>query len=600
MQLKNKYMKQIFLILSVLSIIVQSCGSDNQKKTTPADIVFFNGKIYTVNESLPWVEAVAVTDNKIIYVGDKEGLEAYVGEKTEKYDLKGKMLMPGLMSGHEHSVASLWLAYGVPLGEATSTEEYLKLIKEYADANPDEKIIRGQGWTTAGFGVNPPTAKELDAIVPDRPVIIIEINGHDAWLNTKAMEIANITKETPDAVPGVTFWVRDKDGTPTGIANEFAWLEAFIANGAWDPAQIMETSQAVIEKAMVKGGITTHVVAGLVTPNLASPAAYLEDYDLIMGELDKKDKLGKLKARVFVQAGYKDPTQDPEQFASSVVEVARKYTSDHVKAFGVKIHAEGNFTSKTALMLEPYFRDGKRIENPTLEDYGAAGMNAEQIKAVTLAANAVGLDVAIHDGGTRTVRNIVDAYEAAIKAGYTDSRNVMHHLNWVHPDDLKRILDLNLPINTTPNFFTDFAGYDLSAIELMGEQRIKDSYLAYQPIIRNGNKVSFGSDVPSLPLEQVGPLNGVETALTLKNPMNPDSKVFPSGRTPITLEQALRAVTINVAWQIRMEDKLGSIEVGKYADFVILEENLFDVSSDKIADVKVIATMMDGKFTYNK
>jgi predicted amidohydrolase YtcJ len=164
-----------------------------------------------------------------------------------------------------------------------------------------------------------------------------------------------------------------------------------------------------------------------------------------------------------------------------------------IEAIGVKLHTEGIFGSKTALMLEPYFRDGKPIENPTAADYGAAGMNAERIKAVTLAANAKGLDVAAHDGGTATLRYIVDAYEAAIEAGYTDARNAMHHVNWVHPDDIQRIIDLNLPVNTTPTFFSDFGGYDILAIELMGEQRIQDSYLAYQPMMEAGNIVSFGS-----------------------------------------------------------------------------------------------------------
>jgi predicted amidohydrolase YtcJ len=168
----------------------------------------------------------------------------------------------------------------------------------------------------------------------------------------------------------------------------------------------------------------------------------------------------------------------------------------------------------------------------------------------------------------------------------------------VHPDDIQRIIDLKLPVNTTPTFFSDFAGYDILAIELMGEQRIKDSYLAYPPMMDAGNIVSFGSDIPSLPIDHISPLNSIEAALTLKNPRNPNSKAFPPERDGITLEQAIKAVTINVAWQIRMEDKLGSLEVGKYADLVVLEQNLFDVATDKVADVKVVATVMDGEFTY--
>jgi len=201
-------MKKI-LALILVSAALSACSADEQPVTDVSDtsnreignLVFTNGKVYTVNEAQPWAEAVAVVDNKIACVGDNAGAQAFVGEGTEQINLEGKMLMPGLMSGHEHSVASLWLAYGVLLTDANSTEEYLALIKDYADANSDEKIVRGQGWTLAGFGDNPPTAKDLDAIVPDRPAIIIEINGHDAWLAVRAGTEHHLRSLLPPKLP---------------------------------------------------------------------------------------------------------------------------------------------------------------------------------------------------------------------------------------------------------------------------------------------------------------------------------------------------------------------------------------------------------------
>ena len=220
------------------------------------------------------------------------------------------------------------------------------------------------------------------------------------------------------------------------------------------------------------------------------------------------------------------------------------------------------------------------------------------MKEIVLAANAEGLDVVCHVDGSATIQSMIDAIEVSIEAGNKEMRNALHHLFWPHPDDLQRILDMDLPVNITPNFSTDWTGQDLLAYGLLGEERTKERLSMYPTVFNNGNKVSLSADIPSSPLALIGPLFNMEAAMTMQDPTNPDSKVFPPGRKGITLEQAIKSVTINAAWQLRMENKIGSIQVGKYADLVILGENLFDVAPRDIAEVKVIATMMDGHYTY--
>jgi hypothetical protein len=328
--------------------------------------------------------------------------------------------------------------------------------------------------------------------------------------------------------------------------------------------------------------------------------ASLEDVEYVMEYMSGLEKNGELQLRTFVQPLYKNPSADPEEFAEAAAKLAKRYHSDRLGIFGIKIHPEGNWTSKTSLMLEPYLGGevDEQTQKPSPTAYGAASVTGDLMKEVVLACNAKGLDVNTHVDGSRTIRNKIDAIEASRKAGHTDARNQLSHLFWTHPDDLQRIFDMDITVNVSPNFSTDWSGQKLLAMSLLGEERVQQQLTMYPKVFANGNKVSLSADIPSSPIEQIGPLFQMQTAMTLRDPDNPDSEVFPEGRKGVTLEQAIEGVTINAAWQMRMEDRIGSIEVGKYADLVILEKNLFDLDPHDIADVKVEATMMDGTFTY--
>jgi predicted amidohydrolase YtcJ len=229
---------------------------------------------------------------------------------------------------------------------------------------------------------------------------------------------------------------------------------------------------------------------------------------------------------------------------------------------------------------------------------GVARLKPALLKELVLAANAKGLDVVTHVEGSATVRAAVDAIEASIQAGNIQSRNALHHLSWVHPVDRLRSMGLHLTVNVTPIFSTDWAGQDELAKRLLGEGRTRQQMSTYPLLFNNGNRVSLSADVPGSPLEMIGPLFNMQVAMTMRDPTNPESRTFPPNRTGISLHHAIKGVTLFPAWQLRMEDKLGTIEVGKYADLVVLDKNLFDVAPEDIGTVKVLGTLMDGKFTH--
>ena len=199
------------------------------------------------------------------------------------------------------------------------------------------------------------------------------------------------------------------------------------------------------------------------------------------------------------------------------------------------------------------------------------------------------MDIVIHADGDASSRAAVDGIEATFEAGYKDNRHAIHHATWITVRDQKRIIDLKIPINATANFYNDYSGQDKQALENFGQWRVDCCLDRYPHFARSGVKVSLSADVPGTPPSMHAPLFVIQGAVTLMDPSSPDtSKPFP------TIEQAIRAMTIDAAWQMRMEDKAGSLEVGKYADLVVLDKSPLHTSPQELSKIEVLATMMGG------
>ena len=592
----HSYLNLKTLLISLLLLLGVACSKqdDSAKEATEtttasaetADYVFTGGKVYTVNDKQPWAEAVAVKGNKIVYVGDAAGAKNFVGKDTKTIDTVGKTVFPGFISTHDHLIASDWTTAGVQLFDLKTKEEVLKRIKEYSEANPDHKVIKGIGWSAGKFGGRP-LATELDKAVSDRPAIILDFTVHDAWLNSKAMEIAKITKDTPDTLKDVTYWERDKDGTPTGTAIEGQWMGAYIAVGAWEPEKMIRESTEKLTGIAASNGTTTFLNPGIVTPNVKDTHGGMEkDFEAALAMLQNMADKGELKLRAFPTPIFKKKDGDPQRFVDFGVKMREKYNSDLLRVQQLKIHPEGNWNAEVAPFLKPY-ESGKQ---------GVFNVDPETTAAILLAAGKADLDVVSHSDSTGTARAMVDGILAARKAGYTN-RSALHHATWIHPDDVKRIIDNKIPINTTPNFSNDFSGTDKDAYRALGKERTETMFGRYPDLARAGVSVSLSADVPSTPPDMQAPMFVIQGAVTLMNPADPNSKPFPPGIEPMTLEQAIRGMTTEAAWQLRMEDKIGSLEVGKYADIVVLDNNPFDVDKMEISKINVLKTMMNGRFT---
>ena len=555
----------------------------------PADVLFTGGKVYTLDESQPWAEAVAVKDNKIVFVGDAMGAKAFIGESTEVIDTTGKTVMPGFVSGHDHVVGAGWLLAGVNLGGAKSREEILQRVKQYADANPDLDYVLGNGWTFEAVGGRP-TAAMLDAIVPDRPAILTDFTCHEAWLNTAALRLGNVTKDTPDVLPGTIYWERDAKGNPTGLGLEFQWLPTYVQSGAWQPERGFRESIDTMMGVAAKNGTTSVQVTGVVSPVFTNWEGQKKDFALAMEILTELKEQRDLLLRVRPMPIYKDVSATVEGFVGYAVEMSKKYDDDLLRVQSIKIHPEGNWTAHAAPMVEPYIDDGTK---------GGFGVEPERTMALTLKANEMGLNTIIHTDGDASARAAIDAFEAAKKAGYTDIRNALHHLIWIHPDDYARVLEMKIPVNSTPGFGNDWGGQDEMAYEMLGPERTEAELSRYPDLAREGIKVSLSADVLSTPLSSQAPLFVVEAAVTMMEPSEQgQSKPFPKTRKGLTIEQALRTITIDAAWHLQMEDKIGSLEVGKLADIVVLGENPLETDPLQLAEIKVLGTMMDGRFTH--
>ncbi len=556
-----------------------------------ADMVFTNASVLTMNDVNPTAEAVAVTGNEITYVGDAAGAQALIGDATEVFDLGGDTLLPGFVSGHDHIVASGWTSRGVNLLGIPTLEEAKAAIKEYADANPDEELILGFGFNQVAYG-GWPTKEDLDEVVPDRPAFILDFTIHDVWMNSKAFEVGRVPADDPDQVPGVMFWQRDAEGNQTGIGIEFQWAAAFRNAGAWDPEGEIPDIQRNLYAETVKTGITAVHIPLMAMPTVTDLSLVKDDEKLAMAHLHELEKKGELNIRTFVATGFKDPTATAEEIVAHTLELKKQYDSDMLRIWGIKIHPEGNWSSKTAWMLDDY-ADGSNTR-------GGAAIEGPMITSIYLEANKNGLPVGTHVDGSQTVRNTVNAIMTARGAGYDVPNNVLHHYFWVSDHDHETVIENEIMVNTTPQFSIDWEAQDVNALELLGRARVEATFARYSSLMALDHNVSLSADVPSSPIDLIAPLLNVEIAMTLQDPMNPDSKPFPLSRKPATLMQSLKGVTIHPAAQQNMQDKIGTIEVGKYADLVVLDRDITTVAPRDISDIKVLGTVMDGRFTHRE
>lgn len=368
-----------------------------------------------------------------------------------------------------------------------------------------------------------------------------------------------------------------------------AGVQIYNATSKADALRMIKESAEELMTIAASNGTTSFLCPGIITPNIKDVHGGMErDFETALDLLQNWDNQGELKLRTVALTMYKSAIGNPEKFVDFGVKMSKKFNSDKIRVNSLKIHPEGNTVAGTAPHFENYLGTNS---------IGAFNVQPNETMAIVTKAVKVGLDVMIHTDGDRSSHTAVEAILEARKIN-PNNRSALHHAIFVHPEDQQRIIDNRIPINSTPNFTNTFANGDMDNIKMRGVSQVNSSLGRYPHFARNGVRVSISTDVPSTPPAMQGPLFVAQCAVTLKDASDDEVRAFPQNRKPLTIEQAIRAITIDAAWQLKMEEKIGSIEVGKLADLVILEKSPFEVAPEKLKDIKVIATIMDGKYTY--
>lgn len=547
-----------------------------------ADWIYKGGLIYTVDPARPTAEAVAVRGNRIVFVGNVKDVGAWQGPNTRTVNLEGGMLMPGFVDAHAHPESGV-TKVGLDLTGVKGKDAILSRVHEYVGKNPGTGVLRGFGWNPSELK---PSREWLDPVTGGRPMYLISFDAHDIWFNTAAMKAAGIGADTPDPEPGSQYFVRGTDGVPTGYGVEVgAVMRVAVPLGVFSP-QNVRASQALMLDPAPSWGVTSLFNAGVLVGERSQDAQWVWE------ELIKRDKAGKLPLRVTGCAWTRNGSNDPQMIAAHLVDWNKNITSEHVKINVCKLWSDGTVLSRGALLLEP-FADKK-------DDYGRMSFTKAEILAQALEVQKAGFDMHIHVDADGSVRTVLDALEEVQKKlGSGGRRHVVTHNSTVSPKDIPRYKQLNLIANCTPMWGTNYNGdYIETFVKALGARRVEEEIFPYGDLVRSGAIVTYGSDVPGIEIVDTPPLMGLEAAVTRKRPGYPNDPVF-IARQKVTLAQAIQCYTLNGAYQMRMEDQVGSIAVGKKADLVFLEKDLFKVSPDKIHSTRVVQTMMDGKVTHS-
>jgi len=563
-------MKKILIVLSVLLLLA---AKSPETTSTPADLVLRDGKIYTMDPARSWAEAVAIKDGRIVYVGDEPGLAQWIGPKTQTMDLRGRMVLPSFNDGHVHAVEAGIGMNRCALDNAQTKEEAFALIKKYAQEHPKAAWIVGQGWQLPIFPQANPQKEWLDAVVPDRPALLSAADGHSVWVNSKALQLAGITKNTPDPENGRI--ERNPAGEPSGTLRESAEDLVYKLVPPLTLAEQIAGLQSAL-KAMNGFGIT-----GFQDARVAIDGKDPEGP--VYREADQK---GILTARV-TGALYADPHGTVQEVLKQIPKfekARREYQGKYFYPTAVKIFADGVIDTYTAAMLQPY-------ENQKFS--GELNWAPDKLNAFVDAAYAAKFQVHIHAIGDRAIRVSLSAIEAAEKQhGMRDARTVIAHLQMIDPADIPRFQQLHVIPCFQPIWaYVDSYMRDLELPKL-GPQRSRWVY-PMRSVVNTGATLAFGSDWS---VSSVNPLDGIEVAVTRQDPDGPadaNSPFVPEER--LDLQTALAGYTIGSAYSNFWEKETGSLEAGKSADLIVLSQNLFDIPASKINQTKVLLTLFEGR-----
>jgi hypothetical protein len=534
----------------------------------PADLVLIGGRIATMDPARSWATALAVRDGRIVAVGSDVAVRPLIGPSSRVIEVRGRTVAPGFGDAHVHPVHAGLDKLRCELRGARGIEAYLEVIAAYAASHPDAAWIDGGGWSMDDFPGGVPTRETLDRVVPDRPALLRSRDGHTAWVNTRALALAGVTGATADPEDGRID--RDERGEPVGGLQEGAieLVDRFIPEPtADDVADALRIGQTELHSL----GITNWQDA-IVSPR--EELAYTQVADR-----------GELTGRV-VGALWWERSRGAEQI-EEFVERRDRTASDRYRPTSVKLMQDGVLENFTGAVLEPYLGpDGQPTHNRGLSQIDPEALNGYVTRLDTL-----GFQAHFHAIGERAVREALDSVEAArIANGSSDTRPHIAHIQVIHPDDLERFRRLDVAANAQPYWACHEGQMDNLTIPFLGPERAGWQY-PFRSLLNAGAVMAMGSDWS---VSTANPLLEMEVAVTRISDLHRGerSAFLPDER--ISLIDALAAFTTGSAWVNHLEHEVGSLEVGKTGDIVVLDRDLFDRSEGAIGEARVVGTFIDG------
>lgn len=546
-----------------------------------------NGTIWTGNPAQPWAQALVVKGTDIVFVGSSSAASSFIEQTTEIVDLRGGMCLPGFIDAHNHLASMALTKLGVSVAGTVGREAVLARIEEWVGSQTGDAPLRGHGWMPDAFEERSPRREWLDGITGDRPMYLFSADAHDVWFNTAAMRAAGIDAGTPDPDPGSQYWVRDADGVPTGHAVEgAASIPILFAQDLFSVRNVRAAQQMTLQPAP-GWGMTAYFDAGVVVGPTSEDARWVFE-DLIAQDLE-----GRLPLRVQGSYWTRTPSDDPLEIAAGLTRWNHELRSEHVGIATNKLWADGTFMSGGALLLSPCCGHAH-------DDRGTMTFPPEQIEAQIEATQAAGFDMHIHIDADGSARVVLDAFDAVHRRrGIEGRRHVLAHNSMVDPADIGRYADMGIIANCTPLWGTDYNGqYRDIYTKLLGAERVEERLFPYGDLVRSGAVVTYGSDIPGVDIPEIPPLIQIEALVTRCRPGHPDDLPLVA-RQRIGLHDALRGYTANGAYQLRLDHRVGSLEIGKAADLTVLACDLFRVDPQEIHSVPVVLTMMDGRLTHD-
>jgi predicted amidohydrolase YtcJ len=523
-----------------------------------ADLLILNVKAFTSDKNKPRAEAVAVTGNRIVYVGDNRGAESLRGEKTRVIDGRGRTLTPGFIDSHFHLLwGSIWMG-SAQLYEAKTLDDVKTVLQTFAEQNKTSAWVDGRGIK---YGVVS-TRQELDAIVSERPVYINAYDGHTSWANTKALEMAGILQPGKEAEANGVI-VRDGNGLATGELREAAMNLVSDLIPEPSDARKRELLKMAMKRINAAGVTSVHNMNGDMEEMMVYAA--LED-------------VGEMTVRVYVPFWVKpDATEETLKEAAEMAKVQGEYA----RGGAAKFFMDGVWESYTALNIEPY------ADNPDAKPEGI--FTTERFTELAAACDRMGIQIFVHCCGDGAVRRTLDGYEAVQKInGKRDSRHRVEHIEVIHPDDMPRFKQLGV----IASMQTSHAPFSITEGDVwparVGEKRWPLSF-AWRDIKNAGAHMAFGSDWTVAPFD---PMINLNVALNREKwaPGDPDQR--------LTLEEVILGYTRDAAYAEFQEHQKGQLKEGYLADMVLFSEDLFEVPAREILRAKAIMTVVDGKIVH--